>query len=245
MKIDLKLIIIGILLAILGFSTFKCSQYKQKFDAETLKNQTLDSVKNALGQIVYQQQVQIVSDQEGFKKYTDSMFNLSKQREKQVKEVLAYYKSLLSIKLENLDVPYVDVPALKKKWEDSIRNSCQDVINYYEANTLIVPKEAKDSTQFYNLSFTVGRDSLKVNKIELIDSQYIRFVTIKGGLFKKDVNGKFHIIKNKEVVAQVLHTNPYVKVRGQESALFSPPKKNRTFERVLMLGAGIFLGLNL
>lgn len=244
MKIDVKLIIIIILGAILAFSSFKCGEYKTKFDSQLLKNQQLDSINNELGQVVYQQKVQIVQDQEGFKKYTDSMFKLNARQEKKIKDVLSYYQSLLSAKIENQTIPYLDTLSMKK-WEDSVKSRCQEVIDYYESNTITVPREAQDSTQYYNMSFTVRQDSLKVNKVELIDTQHIRFVVFKGGLFKRDVDGKMHIIKNREVAVQTLHTNPYIKIKGQQSALFTQPKKRGIGKILLSLGLGIFLGTKL
>ena len=43
----------------------------------------------------------------------------------------------------------------------------------------------------------------------------------------------------------MLHTNPIIKVTGQNSAIYIPPKKARWLEKTLLIGAGIFLGTKL
>lgn len=247
MKLDIKIIIIGVLIGVLAFSSFKCGQYKEKFSSELLKNQQLDSVNNALGQKIYTQEVIITSDREGFKRYTDSMFNLTKRQEKRIKDVISYYQSILKAEIREVEVPYVDTLAMKK-WADSVEQRCSDVIVYYEANMMPVPRDAIDSTKDYKIDVTVTRDNLLVNSIQLIDTQHIRFVTLKGGILKKDTYGKRHLFLKKKIEAQVLHTNPLITVLGQQSAQYEPPKKSfisKLLVEAIKAGTFIIIGSQL
>lgn len=244
MKITIERIVIIILIAVLALSTFKCGEYKEKFNAKALENQLLDSMVNAKNQIIYTQESVITSDREGFKAYVDSMMNYTKKQERRIKDVLAYIQSITKTEIKEVEVPYLDT-LFMKQWEDSVKERCSKVIEYYEANMMPVPRDATDSTKDYKIDITVTRDNLLVNSIQIPDTQHISFNIIKGGFLKKDTYGKRHLFLGKRIEANVLHTNPLIKVVGQKSAVYIPPKKARWLEKTLLIGAGIFLGTKL
>lgn len=230
--------------ALLGLAAFLyidgCSKKKKLDKAESeltllnLKNQELDSIKNTLQQTVYVQEVAIIKNQEAFRNYTDSMFKLFKKQEKRVRDIIAYYQSLTIGEIRDVAVPYLDTIGLKK-WEDSIMRRCSDVIAYYDANTISVPRTAADSTEHYSVSFTIRQDSLKINSIQIPDTQHIRFVTTKGGFLKKDTYGKRHLFLKRRTEVQVLHSNPLISVKGQQSAIYEPPKKRGLLGKVFLI----------
>lgn len=249
MKNIKNIIIAGLAALALFLYIDGCSKKKRAEKAETevalltLDKQKSDSVINKLNQTVYTQEVVIVKNQESFKNYTDSMFNLFKKQERQIKNVIAYYKGSTNTTIEKVPVPYIDTLGLKK-WEDSVQQRCSSVIAYYEANTISVPRTAKDSTANYSVDFSVRKDSLVVNEISIPDNQQLRFVTLKGGFLKKDTYGKRHFILGKKLQVQVLHSNPLIKVTGQSSVIFKE-SSNKLIPTLLKVGIGVLIGTRL
>lgn len=246
-KIDWKWVAIIVLGGMFLFSLTKCNDYKQKNVKLALEKQTTDSIVNRYGQTILTQEAVIVStegERDQLKNITDSLFNLTRSQERMIKDVVAYYKAISTTIIKNKLVPYVDTVA-RKKWADSVEARCSKVIEYYEANTITIPKTAVDSTKNYQAAFTARLDGIYIDSLKIPDSQYIRFVTIKGGILKKDASGKRHLFTKKTIQVQVLHTNDLIKVTGQNSAIYIPPKKARWLEKAILIGGGIFLGTKL
>jgi hypothetical protein len=100
-----------------------------------------------------------------------------------------------------------------------------------------------DTTQdkFFQFDGDVLKNRFKINSINFPDSQRIAIIETKGGMFKRDINGKLKIFKRKTLEIQVLHTNPYIKVNGMSSIVYKPQVKSRWFERGVLIGAGFLL----
>lgn len=245
MKFTLKEIILAGLLIFISM-LYTCNKMKMsdKDDQITqlqLDKQKSDSTVNDYGQIIYTQDVIISDKQSALEELTDTIFNLKKSEQKKIANVIAYYKGVTKTVIKNVNVPYVDTVATKK-WEDSVAKQCSEVINYYEKNAIEVPKQASDSTADYKIDLTVKKDRVTIDNLEIPDRQDIRFVTLKGGLFKKDLEGKRHFWLKKQIQVQVLHTNKLIHVIGQNSAIYVPTKKGRWLEKAILIGAGIFIG---
>jgi len=245
MKLDIKwILIIGLSLALL-WSMRTCGEKNKQISQLELNKQTTDSLKNELGQTVLTQQSIITDNKQAIKDLTDSIFNLTKAQDKRIKDVIAYYSSQTKIEFKDKLVPYKDTVG-RKKWEDSVlARQCSAVINYYESNYIKVPRTAVDSTPDYKATFTAEKQGIKINDLTILDSQYIRFVTIKGGILKKDASGKRHLFTKQSIQVQVLHTNKLLQTTGQNSAIYIAPKKGRWLEKAILIGGGIFLGLQL
>lgn len=221
-----------------------CSQ-NEKYNKLLLNSaEQIDSIKNAYNQTVVLKDVEITNSKEALKKATDSLFNLKASQDKKIKDVIAFYKSKVKIRIDSVDVPYEDTIA-KKKWEDSVNMACAKVIEYYEANTISVPRTAKDSTQYYKADLTATVSGISINNLELIDNQSIRWVTYKGGFLKKDISGKRHFLLKKKIGVQVIHSNPNINVLGAQSAIYQAPKKHNLLGKVILIGIGVYLGSKL
>jgi len=245
MKSNVKNIGLGLLIVALLFSMLRtCAKSEQLGKLKADSFHQIDSIKNAYNQVVILKDVEIINSKDALKKATDSLFNLKVSQDKKIKEVIAYYKGKTKIVIDSVDVPYIDTAATKI-WEDSVKAACSKVIEYYEANTIAVPKIAKDSTKNYKADLTATLSGITINNLELNDEQAIRWVVYKGGLFKKDIIGKRHLWLKKKLGVQVIHTNPYIKVVGAESAIYQAPKKPRILEKILFTGIGIYLGTKL
>ncbi len=244
-KLDLKWILIGVLSIALLWSFRTCNQKEKQISQLQLDKQTLDSMVNTLGQTIYTQQAIETNDKQAIKHLTDSIFNLTRKQDKKIKDAIAYYKETNKIQIKDKLVPYIDTVS-RKKWEDSITKKCDTVINYYETNYIKVPMQAVDtSSKDYKVYLTVLKSGIKIDSLDISDSQYIRFVTIKGGILKKDASGKRHLFTKRSIQVQVLHTNSLIKVTGQNSAIYVEPKKGRWLEKALLIGTGILLGTQL
>ena len=243
-KIDIKTILIVILSAVLLYSLKTCNDKDKYNTALKLENQQLDSTYNAKGQLLIASQTEVTLSQEAFRNATDSMFAMNKKFENRIKQILAFYKATTNTVIREVEVPYIDSIA-RVAWEDSIRKSCQAVIDYYEANTITVPTSARDSTKNYTADFTATFSGITINNLSIPDSQYLRFIELKGGLLKKDASGKRKLFARRTFQVQVIHTNPLIQTTSTTSAIYQPPKRGRWLEKALLIGAGIFLGTKL
>lgn len=238
-------IIIAILSIALIASIVTCNKRdNQMITQKQIENQKFDSLKNAHNQYVITQEVIETNNKQSIKLLSDSNFNLRKDQDRKIKDAIAYYKGITKTIIKEVDVPYVDSIALNN-FSDSLKQKCAEVINYYESNTITIPKVAEDSTANYQVKLTIKQDKVTINNLTIPDSQYIRFVTLKGGLLRKDASGKRHLFTKQSIQVQVLHTNPLVHVTGQNSAIYVAPKKPRLLLKGLILGAGFILGKNL
>lgn len=245
--LTLKNILISVLLIVCAFlyvdGCNKQQNLKDDLLAEQVKNQKLDSVKNKLNQTVYRQQVIITDNQKALKAQSDEAFNLKKSYEKKIKEIQFFYKNKTKTELKEVLVPYVDT-AERKRFSDSVEQKCKEVINYLVDSTVTVGSKAAADSQFYKINLTVEKTGIKVDSISFSDSQYLRIVTIKGGFLKKDFSGKRRLFLKKYSEVQVLHTNPYIKITGQNSIIYKKEKK-RILEKIFMLAVGVYVGTKL
>lgn len=245
MKINFNLLIsIGLAVALI-FSVKSCSDNKkekeQAITQAQLDKQTLDSVKNKAGQTIVMQEAIITKSSTAIGNLTDSIFKLKKTQQKQIKQVEAYYKGITKTQLKDVLVPYKDTVAFKQ-FSDSLNKACAEVIDYYERNTIPVPRVVEDSTPNYSINATVQIDGLKIDSLTIIDVQHIRFSTLKGGFLKKNQAGKLKLFLPKTIRVEVLHTNPLIQVTGESSAFYVPAKKLRILEKLILIGGGIIIG---
>lgn len=212
------------------------SQLVAKLDSMTLANQRLDSIKNAQGKIIQTQQAIVVNTQSDIKALTDSIFNLKNKQAKQIKQIIAYYSQKTSTVIDSIPVPFLDSTQYRK-FKDSL-----DFYRFAKDSLITVPKQVEiDSLGAFHLDATITKKALLINNITIIDSQYLRIVENKGGFFKK-VNGKLKFHVPKTVQFQSFHTNPLIHVTGQNSILYTPNSKPKVLEKVLIFGAGVYLG---
>lgn len=240
MKLDIKAIIIGILATFLVASVYTCNKQDKEVKAVITQLQfdlqTVDSISNAKGQKVTEQAVIITNNNKALQAATDSLFNLRKQDAQKIKDVIAYYKSVMYVELDTVRIPYTDTTYL-----EAVDSSCETTLAYFRAHTISVPRRATITTADYDATVEVKKDIVNLS-LKLIDTQYVRFVHLKGGLLKKDQTGKRHFILKKKAYVQVLHTNSLINVTNQNSTLFEQPKKP-LWTKGLLIGAGIVLGL--
>lgn len=242
----IKNAIIAVLLAIAIGSLWTCAKREKEVKALKLENTQLDSIKNLYGQIIVTQQTEVTTSKTALKEATDSFFAYSRRQDKQIKDALAFYKGITKTLIRGINVPYVpDWDSAKKVWSKEVQANCQAVIDHYEANSIMVPKTARDSTKNYVLDFTATLQGINVNKIEIPDSQYIRFVTIKGGFLKKGFDGKRKLFLKRQIRTDVLHTNDSLHITGQTSAIYIEPKKANILGKAILIGLGTLLGTQL
>lgn len=245
-------IIIGLIILLMQVDSCRNRDFQaqqNKIDSLTLANQKLVQDTNRLGQMVQKQLVITTSDQEAIKTLTLSLFNLMRADEKRIKQVDALIQIASKTGVREVEIPYVDLDK-QKKFSDSVEKACADVIAFYRKNAVELTDTTKsgeiskhvviDSTQdkFFQFDADVLKNRFKINSINFPDSQRIAVVETKGGLFKRDINGKVKIFKRKSLEIRVLHTNPYIKVTGMSSVIYKPKVGGRWLERLIMAGIG-------
>lgn len=239
-----NILIAALTVAIFVLNTCKNNRYHNTVSGKDIEIQLLkqktDSIINQKNQVIYEQEALIVKNQEDLKRYTDSIFDLKRKHSTQIKSVVAYYSSITNTRIDSVPVPYVDTLTLRR-FSDSIQKQCGTVLSYMRDSTISVPRRAKiDSTNF-SIDLTIGKSSVLVNNVTFVDSQYIRFIERKGGLFKKDIYGKRHFILKPQIVVQVLHSNQNIKVMGQQSAIYI--KKSKFLPKLAVIGGAVLTGI--
>lgn len=225
----------------------KFASQQNKLDSITLANQVLIQDKNSIGQTVSKQAVIITEDQEALQDITAKVFNLEKQDEKRIKQINALIQIASRIRVDSINIPFKDEIAAKK-FSDSLIAACAEVINYYKNNSIPVPqnvsisKEENPNFQFYG---KVIKEGLAIDSINFPDSQRIAVIETKGGLFRRNIEGKVKFYTPRKLEIQVLHTNKYVEITGMSSIIYQPKVRGRWLERLLIAGVGIFLGTRL
>ncbi len=239
------MVIIGLVflvLAMRGCDKAKLSAQQSTIDSLTLANQRIDSIKNELAQTVTVQEVIVTNSKDEIGRLTDDIYNLKKQNERQIKQVVAYYKGIINTTLKDINIPYIDTTDTIPELKDA---ECEVALEYYKTHTVVVPKIVSDSTKDYQVDMTVTKQGVTINNLIIPDSQYVRFVNLKGGFLKRDQQGKRHLFLKQTVQVQVLHTSPFVQVTGGNSVIYQAKKKRNLVGKALLIGAGVYLGTRL
>lgn len=256
-----RLILVGLVIFLFFLNQCNNRKYQNELSANdlvidslTLANQKWDSIHNADGEAILVQTALVVKNQEAFRRYSDSMFNLTKRQERRIKEIIAHYSGVTNTGIDTTFIPYRDTVGMKR-FSDSVEKKCADVIAFYRKNALEIPhdtvtgvplgKPVKDSTADYYFDATIFKDTLRINKIAFPDSLEIRFVETKGGLFRRNAQGKVKIFSRRSVEVQVKHSNPRVSTLKMNSLIYKPDKKFKWLEKAVLIGAGIFVGLKI
>jgi hypothetical protein len=241
---NIKNIIIGALAIVLILGLFSTCNKNKEIASLKFENSRIDSMRNAANQLVVTQRVELLktkAEQEQLKAYSDSVFNLTKKQERKIKDVIAFYQAKTNIKIVDKLVPYLDT-IKQKEWEDSVKLACQNVIDYYEANTIGVPDSAKVEDTTIYASLIVKKDGVEIDSLSIPDVQSLRFVTLKGGFLKKDQEGKRHLFLKKSLQVQVLHSSPYLEHISSQTYLYQEKKKAKLLPKLILIGAGIIIG---
>lgn len=234
-----KIALVIILLLVLSLFVMDCShrratsKLQEQITTTQLENQTLKQIVNKNGDTITTQKMIITSSQKALESLTDSIFNLKKKQEREVKRIIAYFTEKSKVKIDSVDVPYVDTIAMKK-FSDSVTKNCQEVLSYMRDSTITVPRTGSDSTSTYSISLTATKEKFTVNSLSIPDSSYYRIDELKGGLFKKR---SFEI--------KSFHTSPHIQVQSQNSVIYKAPPKPRWLEKAIIVAAGIFIGTKL
>jgi hypothetical protein len=230
-------------IALLSLLLITCNKDKE-IEKLKIENGRIDSMRNTANQLVITQRAELLrskEEQEQLKAYSDSVFNLTKKQERKIKDVIAFYQAKTNIKIVDKLVPYLDTTK-QKEWEDSIKLACQNVIDYYEANTIGVPDTAKVEDTTIYASLIVKKNGVEIDSLSIPDVQSLRFVTLKGGFLKKDQEGKRHLFLKKSLQVQVMHTSPYLEHINLKSYVYQEKKKSRLLPNLLLIGAGFIIG---
>jgi hypothetical protein len=200
-----------------------------------LKYEEASKIKDSLGRTIAVKDAEIVKNQESMKDLRAKLFETTEKYNKKVKEVKALIAQGTEVVIKDKPVPYLD-SAKMKQWEDSIAHVCKDVIKYYEDSTVLVGTQAKDSTSYYKIYATIGKNNLKINEIRFIDSQYVAITEFKGGFFKRNTKGKLRFYEPRRTKVEIKHTNPYFENKNIDAFFY---EKKRKFDAHSFFGGGV------
>jgi hypothetical protein len=220
---------IVLILALFGIQQ-SCNQRKLRKEADKtlalkIQNQSYDSILNEKNQKILEQEVVIAQTEKSLKDYTDSIFNLKKENERKIKNVIAYYKNNLQVRVDSIKILYIDTVPIPI-YVDSA---------FIADSMITVPRKFKIDSTNYSISGTVYKKYVEIDNFSLTDTIYGRFITEKGGLFKPDI-----------IKYQVTNTNPHVNISGIQSSVYKPPKKTflkKVADKAILVGVGVVVGV--
>lgn len=212
-------------------------------DSLTLANQTKDIIINKKNQEVVVQTAIVVASQKTIDDYANQIFDLKKKNSRNT-HTTSIVSVFTSAQVDSLRIKYKDTLAFKK-FSDSVNKKCADVIAYMKESTITVPRPVEDSTKDFVFKGTIAKTGFTIDHASFPDSTYIRFVTHKGGLFKRNSLGKVKFWTRKSIEVQVLHTNPLIKIGKVNSVFYVPRVKQRWGERIAIIAATAFITLKL
>ena len=218
------------------FLVFKSCGSEQEYKELTLKYEESSKTNDSLGRTIVVKNAEITENQQSMKDLRAKLFETTEKYNKKVKEVKALVAQKTEVVIKEKEIPYIDTPGMKK-WKDSLFLKCGEVLQYYEDSAVIIGTKAKDSTEHYKLSATIGKNSLKVNEISFIDSQYLSVTEFKGGFFLRDDYGKLRFYKNRKTKIEIKHTNPYFENKSVDGFFYKP--KSRNFDLHTLLGGTV------
>ena len=229
-----RLLILGLVVLIIIFGVDSCKNQDYegqvgKIDSLTLANQRLDSTVSKLGDKVFTQESLVVDQQSLINDLTDSIFGL-KKADKKNRDVIAYYQGRTNTGVAGIEIPYLDTISMKR-FSDSVEARCSEVLAYMRDSTIQVPKEARDSTQHYDISLIAKKTTITATKVSFPDTLDLAFTE------------KRFLLKKPEIQIQFKHSNPYVKTLGANSVTYRPKSKPRLLERAVLIGLGIVAGI--
>jgi major membrane immunogen (membrane-anchored lipoprotein) len=224
-----------ILTTIIVFMLLKSCNDDGRYKELNLKYEEASKAKDSLGRTITVKDAEIVNNQQSMQDLRAKLFETTEKYNKKVKEVKALIAQGTEVVIKDRDVPYLD-SAKMKQWEDSVAALCGEVIHYYEDSTVKIGSNAKDSTAYYKIDATIGKNSLKINEIKFIDSQYVSVTEFKGGFFKRNTKGKLRFYEPRRTKVEIKHTNPHFENKNIDAFFY---KKKRTFDTHSFLGGGV------
>lgn len=225
-----------ILVVVVIFLLFRSCGIEEENKELTLKYEESNKIKDSLGRTITVKDAEITENQQSMKDLRAKLFETTEKYNKKVKEVKALIAQGTEVVIKDKDVPYLDT-ARMRQWADSVANTCKDVITYYEDSTVKVGTPAKDSTAYYKIDVTIGKNSLKINEIKFIDSQYVAITEFKGGFFKRNTKGKLRFYEPRRTKVEIKHTNPYFENKNIDAFFY---KKKRNFDAHTFFGGSVF-----
>mgnify|MGYP003402774457 CR=1 FL=1 len=227
----LTLLIAGLVI-LLSIQTCSYRSQKAQISELTIQNQKLDSLKNKMNQTIYKQESIIVENTEALNRLTDTIFNLKKKDSKN-RETIAYYKGITKVRIDSVDVPYLDTLAMRQ-FEDTVLKRCSSILTYMRDSTITVPRNASIANDTLFAKISVLKSGLRIDSLSMVDTLNLRFLDYKGGLFRAP-----------KVELQYFHSNPIFKTEKATSVFYKPKKKSNLIPKALLIAAGIFIGTKL
>lgn len=242
MSNKIKNIIITVLVLLFGTSLYFNFSKNKEIQTVLLQQKQSDSIINLYGKTIYTQATIVTQDKSTIKELTDSIFKLKKKHEKRIKSVIAYYSEQTTIRVDSFETAWVDT-AKMKRFSDSLELHCQEIINYYKNNTVDIGRQSSVDSPYFKGNFTVTKTGITIDKIEFKDSLKLRFVEIKGGILKKNSEGKRKLFTKGWIEVQAFHENPYIKVNSQQSVIYQQKNKSYIYDNFIFAGLGVLTGL--
>jgi hypothetical protein len=224
-KISTKNWIIVVLVILFGISVFVGCEKEKDYKKLEIQLEEATRIKDSLGKVIYVKDAEIVENQESMQDLRARLFETEEKYNKKVKEVKALIAQKTKVELVDVLVPYKDTTGMKK-WEDSVKNKCANVIKFYEDSSVLVGTNAEDSTKDYNISLTILKEGIKIDSIKFIDSQYVSLTEFRGGFFKRNTKGKLKFYEPRRVKVEIKHTNPYFTNAGVNAFFYEEKSKN-------------------
>lgn len=242
-------IIAGLLIFLWQLDTCRGRDFgsqQSKYDSLAISKQEVVKLANSRGDTIVRQYAIMTSDQEALKKAAEELFNYKSKDQKQIKRIDALVKLTTKTKLPNpITAKFTNNNFDKKKFADSLSKECSDVISNLLDTSVLVGSQFKYDSSFLQIAGTVEKDGVRIDSLNMPDTQAIAFEVTKGGLFRRGIDGKVKFWTPRKLSVSVYHSNPYIQTTGMTSAVYQSPPKGRWLERAIIFATGVFLGSRL
>jgi len=234
-NIILALIAIGIVIFLLKLDSCRNNKFSRQqatIDSLTLANQQLVRDTNRLGQLLVKQPVIVVTDQKALKALALENLNLKDRDAKRIKQVNVLVTENTNLRIKDRLILF-----------DTINSTTYiDTTKPCPANAILTPQNLTDTTdKDFKFYATLEKRGLKIDSLSFPDKQTIALVETKGGLFKRNIEGKIKFWTPKTMEVFVTHTNKYLEVEGMNSLVFKPKVKGRWLERALIVAGTVLI----
>lgn len=241
-------IIAGLIIFLWQLDTYRGKEFasqQEKYDSLALAKQEVVKLANARGDTIVRQYAIITSDQALLKEAAKEIFNYKEKDQKQIKRIDALVKITTKTKLPSpITAKYIDT-FNRKRFTDSLDAECAKVVSSLLDTSVIIGSKFKFDSSYLQIVGTVEKEGVRIDSLNLPDTQAIAFEVTKGGFFKRGINGKIKFWTPKKLAVSVYHSNPYIQTTGMSSAIYKSPPGGRWIERLLIFGTGFLIGTQL
>ena len=197
-------------------NAYEAATWKARYDTATA---TIRTLKNRTGQAVTEQKAAVFASARDVQAASAKGFNLTKKKERKIKQVALYAEVEQAVKLSDTIVPHPPTPSL---------------IGVGKAvDSVAVPLLFEKRSDRYSIAGQVTKEAVIIDSLSIYNTVRLRLAERRAGLFRPN-----------ETVVQVMNSNPLVVTTGMKTLTIKhkPNAWNKWMKPVAFAAAGVIIG---